>query len=363
MRITLILPGAARVPVGGAKIVYEYANGLVRRGHSVVVVHPAMLLKDTPARARLGCLLRYLVRRLNGSHEPRSWLVVDPRVRLLWVPSLHARYVPDADAVVATAWQTAEWVVDYPPSKGSQIYFIQGLETWAGSDERVMATWRLPMRKIVIAQWLRQIAASMGQDAECIPNGLDFEAFGVDVSPADRRSPRVLMLYHESPWKGASDGLEALGKVKQGIPAMEASLFGVPPAPRGLPAWVRYYRTPSTSLLRQLYNEAAVFTSASRTEGWGLTASEALVCGCAIAVTDIGGHREFAVHGETALLSPVKDPNALACNISKLLQNDDLRVRLARAGHALIQRFTWERSVSAFEQVVSEAALHPTGTP
>jgi glycosyltransferase involved in cell wall biosynthesis len=352
MRVTFVLPGAGNLPVGGFKIVYEYANGLVRRGHTVCVVHPALLQKHSCLQDRGRALARYLLRRLPGNYHPRSWFHVDPRVRTRWVPSLHPRYVPDADAVVASAWQTAEWVGEYPQQKGERFYLIQHVETWSGAKERVMATWRLPLRKIVIARWLQELATSMGEHAEYIPNGLDFRAFGIDIAPAARRPATVLMLYHEAGWKGSSDGLAALFRVKERLPALEVALFGVPLAPSGLPGWIRYHRQPTQELLRALYNQSAVFVSPSRTEGWGLTASEALMCGCALAATDAGGHREFAFHEETALVSPTGQPDALAGNVERLVHDADLRIRLALAGHQAIRRFTWERAIAAFEHVL-----------
>lgn len=357
MKVTFILPDAGNVPVGGVKIVYGYANGLVRRGHHVTVVHPAVLLKDTPTARRLRHLGKYLWRLLDGSHRSRTWIAMHPAVQLLWTPSAHPRYIPNADIVVATAWQTAEWVGHYPQAKGVQFYLIQGLETWAGSDERVRATWRLPIRKMVVSRWLQQIAHSIGQEAEYIPNGLDFEVYGIDIPSAERRASRILMLYHDAHWKGAADGLTALEKVRETVPDLELSLFGVSSAPSRLPSWIRYYRRPPTNVLRRLYNEAAIFVSASRTEGWGLTASEALMCGCALAVTDTGGHREFALHNETALLSPIQDPDTLADNVIRLIRDRELRLRLATAGHAYIQRFSWESALDSLEQTLTRALM------
>ena len=121
-----------------------------------------------------------------------------------------------------------------------------------------------------------------------------------------------VMFYHGADWKGSADGIRALQAVKTQVPELKATLFGVPSAPAGLPSWIRYEQTPSPERLRGLYNDSAVFLATSWTEGWGLPGCEALLCGCALAATDVGGHREYAVNSKTALLSPPKDPAALA---------------------------------------------------
>ena len=348
MNITFILPGPGKHPVGGFKVVYEYANHLTDRGHIVTIVHPAMLEIDTQWRDRPKKWARYVQRRFDKSYFPSKWFHLDNRVQMRWVPSLVEKNIPDADVVIATAWQTADWIARYDKRKGRKYYLIQDMEDWSGSKDRVLATWQLPMRKIVISKWLQDIAEQVGQASTYIPNGLDFSAFDVDNGFDKRTSHSVLMLNHHLERKGISDGLAALDIARQNYPDLEVTLFGVPKG-RLLPKWITYYRTPDQKKLRELYNKTAIFLAPSRSEGWGLTASEAMMCGAAVVGTDIGGHREFMVDGFTALLAPARDPAALAERLLVLLSNFDLRVNIARNGHQFIQRFTWDKAVDAFE--------------
>jgi glycosyltransferase involved in cell wall biosynthesis len=92
----------------------------------------------------------------------------------------------------------------------------------------------------------------------------------------------------------------------------------------------------------------------SRTEGWGLTGCEALLCGAALVATDIDGHREFAFHEETALTSPARSPNALAENILRLINDPKLRIDLAKKGFQFVRQLTWERSTIGFESVLCD---------
>ena len=351
MRVTFVLPGAGSVPVGGFKVVYEYANRLSERGHTVAVVHTAQPDREASTGEQLKKGVRFLQRNLDKSYRP-DWFELRPNVSLLWRATPAAQGVPDADAVIATAWQTAEWVADYPAAKGRKFYLIQHYETWSGPQARVNATFTLGLRHLVIARWLQEVVRAQGADATYIPNGLDFGAFGIDTSPENREA-RV-MFYHGADWKGSADGIEALKTVKTQCPELQAVLFGAPAAPEGLPNWIRYERTPTPTELRALYNESSVFMATSWTEGWGLPGCEALMCGCALAATDVGGHREYAVNGETALLSPPKDPAALAQNVIKLLRDKALRLSLAEQGRAYVQRFTWEAATGRLERELTK---------
>jgi len=353
MNITFILPGPGISPVGGFKVVYEYANCLSGRGHTVTIVHPANLEMDSSWLERSKRIVRYIQRFIDKSYLPKNWFRLDSRVQMLWVSSLNENNIPDADVVIATAWQTAEWISYYSSKKGDKFYLVQDVEDWSGPEARVEGTWRLPLKKIVISKWLQELMEDHGQTAVYIPNGLDFSAFGVDTAIESRNPHSVLMLYHHLERKGIADGLSALDMVRQHFPDLSVTLFGVRDG-IFLPRWFTYYRSPAQNILRELYNHTAVFLAPSRREGWGLTASEAMMCGAAVVGTDIGGHREFMKDGLTALLAPAHRPEALADRLIEIFSDNALRINIARQGHHFVKRFTWARSCDRLETVLKD---------
>ena len=349
MIITFVLPGAGRKPIGGYKIVYEYANRLTEKGHAIKLVHAANVERNSTFRIRFRNYIRYLKRRIRKDYGPREWFDLHPDVKLIWLPNLSSRGFPIGDVVIATSWKTAEWIVDYPSSKGARFYFLQHQETWSGVKERVMATWKLPLYKLVISHWLQDIANDLGEEAIYIPNGLNFKKFGMDQKPEQRNTSTVMMMYHLDDWKGSSDGLKALEQVRLQLPSLKVIMFGIPSPDISFPDWVTYYRQPSQKALRRLYNTAAVFIAPSWSEGWGLPGSEAMMCGAALVATDIGGHREYAKHEQNALMVPARDVDTLATQVLRLCADRHLRNQLAYAGYKSIQQFTWENSTHLLE--------------
>ena len=180
LKITFLLPGSGHLPTGGSKVVYEYANRLCRRGHRVTLVHPALVAAQASALQAVRSAILFVYRGTVREYRPKRWFPLESAIRTMWVPTLSSRFIPDGDVVLATAWATAEWVVDYPAEKGEKFYLIQSWETWAGPEDRVRATWKAPLKKIVIARWLRDVAREMGIECTYIPNGIDFEQFGLD---------------------------------------------------------------------------------------------------------------------------------------------------------------------------------------
>jgi glycosyltransferase involved in cell wall biosynthesis len=154
--------------------------------------------------------------------------------------------------------------------------------------------------------------------------------------------------------------MKALELAREGFPAMQAVLFGVFPRPQNLPHWVEYHENPpQEELVDKIYNGSRIYLCPSWTEGFHLAPAEAMACGCSVVSTDIGGVRDYAEDGVTALLSPPQNPDALAQNITRLLQDDELRIRLAKAGHERIQGFTWERSADLLEQYLKDMIGRP----
>jgi glycosyltransferase involved in cell wall biosynthesis len=76
-----------------------------------------------------------------------------------------------------------------------------------------------------------------------------------------------------------------------------------------------------------------------------------MACGCAVVCTDIGGHRDYAIDGKTALLVRAKDSVDIKSKLITLIKDDNLRMQIAKDANIYLQEhFTWERSVSMLEE-------------
>jgi glycosyltransferase involved in cell wall biosynthesis len=364
MRISFLCPMPLHNPVGGLKVVIEYANRLAERGHSVSLISGYGNVPFDLQATMMNRLKRnfwFFLRSVGykGGYKPDRWITLFPKVKLRWIPNLDARWIPDADAVVATAWESAEWVATYPDSKGNKFYLIQNNESQFDrvDAKRVEATWKLPLRKLVTGKWLQEILATTGETARWVSQGIDYHdnVFSLRRPIETRGAANIVMMYHTLTWKGSADGLAALHIVKKTTPSLSVELFGVPEAPKGLPNWINYNRNPPQTRLCEIYNDAAIFISPSLLEGMSLPPAEAMQCGVAVCMTNIGGHRDYGVHEKTALLSPPKNPDALAANISRLIENPDLRIQLAINGHRYIQQFTWDNATEKIEQCLMKS--------
>jgi glycosyltransferase involved in cell wall biosynthesis len=354
VRITFLMPGYNWVPSGGYRVVYEYANHLVARGHSVAVIHPRSLSHAQRPPITVRSLASSICNRIS---TPKiDWQPIDPRVNILFVPNSDAKHVPDADVVFATAWNTVASVVDYPESKGAKCYFIQSYEIWQGCRELVDATWRAPLRKVDIAKWLVEVGTDLGCDSlSYIPNAIDHARYR-ETQPIRNRPKQVSMLFSVAPVKASAIGIEALEIVRATHRDIQVVFFGIDRRPSWMPAWITYHRNPAQEfIICEIYGKSRIFVSPSRIEGSPLPPAEAAACGCPSVCTDIGGHRECVTDGQTGLLSPVNEPAALARNICFLLENESFRATLALRAQQSIAIRTWDASVEQFERFIYEA--------
>jgi len=358
LRVSFILPFYSVRPIGGLKVAYEYANELAARGYEVSVIHPRSLRSMTRRKNPLG---RVREAALNGRNyfSPRSglgWQPLRDSVRLLFVREPTAKSIPDADVVFATAWQTAEYVAEYPAKKGRKFYLVMDFPPWIAPKEVLEQTWSWPLMKITISKWLYDQVRDAGRpstEVANVPIGINFNRFNIEHEIAGRKK-KILMLYSNAASKGSEDGLKALAICRSRHPDLEVELFG--PAfrrrPPNLPVWASYRGNIPDGELRKLYNGNRIYVCSSLAEGFALPPAEAMACGCAVATTDCGGNREFAFDGDNALISPPGDADALARNILRLLEDDELRIRLATRGRDLIRKFTWQAATDQLEGVI-----------
>ena len=98
----------------------------------------------------------------------------------------------------------------------------------------------------------------------------------------------------------------------------------------------------------QLLAAADVSVLASvKGEGLSKVLLESMFLGVATIMTNIGGNKGLAVDGETALIVPAKDEEALATALEKLAEDEELRNRLGPAGRAYVSEHYHARRTAA----------------
>lgn len=360
MRITFVLPCPDLS--GGIRVIGIYAKQLRDRGHQVTFVSPEnsqpSLVKQTKSVLRGRGRLRVPKRPVSHLDS----LDIEHRKLNSYRPIGDAD-VPDADVVIATWWETAEWVWNLSPCKGAKLHFMQDYEVWAGSVERVDAVCRLPIPRIVIADWVRTLLRErFNQSAiALIPNSVDMATF--HAPPRGKQAvPTVGLTYTTMANKGCDISLEAYRLARKEVPELRLVAFGskeiAPQLP--LPDDATYYLKAPDHALKDIYSQCDAWLFGTRIEGFGLPILEAMACRTPVIGTPAGAAPELLMNGAGMLVNP-EDPQDMARAIVQLCQMSELEWQtLSTLAYERTQSYTWETATDQFEAVLQSIVHQPT---
>jgi glycosyltransferase involved in cell wall biosynthesis len=357
MKITFVLPEVSNT--GGVRAIATYAERLAARGHEVLVVSQPR--RTPPLRRKIKSLL-------SGKGWPKPNVLkhshidnakgITHRVLEKRRPVV-ASDLPDADVVIATWWETAEWVYKLPPSKGAKLHFVQHHETVFDGQpvERVKAALRLPIPKIACARWIAEtMRTDYGQpDTVVIPYGLDHSTF--TAPPRDKQAtPTVCVMYSTTRFKGCDISLDAVRLARKQIPDLKLVAFGhYDPAPHmPVPDNTQFERQPKQKRIAELYASADALLFGSRCEGYGMPIQEAMACRTPVIGTPTGAAPETIVDGG-GIMVEMESVQSMADAIVRIarMSNEEWKA-MSDAAHATAQTFDWNRSTDRFEDELKQ---------
>lgn len=368
LKITFILPFVNLT--GGIKILFEHANRLVERGHSITIVWPGKQFHgehfetenqswrwqyiEAPLRS-----LKYLIFVNILGKSGAEWYPLRKEIKLRRTPDLSNQYIPAADIVIATAPETVNWVAKYTPDKGIKIHFAQDYEAWYLPDDFLASTFsHQDMHLITIGTWQKKLYEErFGRKVDTIiPDGVDLSRF----RPAGRKQykegtpVRVLLSYHHAAYKGIADGLEAIGIVRQTGHKVQVVMFGVHPLKDDVPSDVEYHHNVPEEDLPDLYRSCDIFLWPTHREGFGLPPLEAMACGTPVVGTDVGAMPDYMIDGKTGYIVPMKQPKQLGEKLLKLVADQKLRKKMGEAAAKAAEAWEWDDQTTKLESYLLE---------
>jgi glycosyltransferase involved in cell wall biosynthesis len=331
---------------GRERVVEDLAEGAAALGHEVEVVAVQSDLRRTGAAGRRSQVTRVFSFGTLGSQD-------------------------FAPGYLAAAWHRADIIhVHHPHTLADVAVLLRARRTplvvTQHADQR-LAPQRFASRvtlkraKAIVVPSRAHIALCTELDrleskVEVIPFGID-ENRWADVPPQPTTGPiRALFIGRLVRYKGVDILLRALERV----PDLRLDIVGTgPEAPRlrtlaqalAVTDRVRWYgEYPDEDIPRRMAEaHFLVLPSVTVEEMFGLVAVEAMAAGRPVITTDLpSGVREVNSHGQTGLVVPLRDPDALAQAMTTLAGDAALRARMGAAGRArVLERFTRRQMVDA----------------
>ena len=146
---------------------------------------------------------------------------------------------------------------------------------------------------------------------------------------------------------GQADTSELLAEVTELVDGLRASRSGV--------VWIPEMLAKPEVI--QLLTHATVFACPSVYEPLGIVNLEAMACGTAVVGSRTGGIPEVVAEGETGLLVPPGDPEALAAALNALLSDPDRAEAMGQAGRKrVVAEFGWPAIAAQTADLYAELA-------
>ncbi|MBE9118274.1 glycosyltransferase family 4 protein [Lusitaniella coriacea LEGE 07157] len=186
--------------------------------------------------------------------------------------------------------------------------------------------------------------------------GLDVEYLSIPFTP--ERAHRVAYVGSWTQRKGLGQLCTVMGNLLSKYPNLTFDLYGTNTSPEiviaNFPSAIQkqitiHPRLPTQKIAEGLA-KAKVFFFPSQYEGFGMAVAEAMACGCAAVTTPTGFGADLE-DGEDALICDFEDIPAMERAIETLLNDEDLRSKIARNGYQRVQDLRWDLAVSKLERI------------
>ena len=186
-KIFFLLPRRDYTPIGGFKIVYEYANRLSEKGYNVTLVYPF----NHKFYGFNGPRLRHFLSTIKHFFEfaflciltknvkAGEWFCINKEVSQKFVFQFNRKLYEENSTYVATSLITA-YALNSLNFNSNKYYLIQDFEVWNCKEDDVFKSYNFPLKKIVISDGLLSKVKSQNQEAILIYNGFDFNTFDID---------------------------------------------------------------------------------------------------------------------------------------------------------------------------------------
>jgi glycosyltransferase involved in cell wall biosynthesis len=333
MKIAFVLPGKGIS--GGVRVTCAMADRLRKRRHDVRILfkhRPSLLDRCKSMRDQLlYTQAEDYLNRFSG--------------RVDAFRNLQDCHFYDDEIIVAVGMSISAEMALLEHLPNPKVQYIHGATPWA--PELMQKALSIPIPKIIIASYLREIIESIGSGEilALVPNGINpSEYFRSNID-----QDGVGLIYSSHWAKDPGTTLSVIAELTKEHPEVPIRVFGADKRPKDIRPQM-YRRYPSVQQARDIYSRSQVWIMASRSEGFSMPVLEAMACGCCVVATDCGGTRDLITDGENGFLVPVEDPRTIVQKVDLLLRSPELRARFQRRGLQTAERFNWERSIDTLER-------------
>lgn len=311
-------------------------------------IHP---IKDLKALFEIYALIKKIKPAIVHTHTSKAGVLGRIAAKILKVPVII--HQPHGLAL-GEAWE----VLDTPRSPHIRKFLI--------ALEKILAKFTTKFITYTEIEAKEHLYYGIGKRERfaVIPYGLELNKFcsGIDKTvrkSLETRSPIIGSVGRLVMEKGYQYLIEAIALVRRSFADVKLFIVGGGPLKNELESLVKSLGLVNNveflgvkNNIQEFLSEIDVFVLPTLYESFGIALIEAQACKVPVVVSNVGSISEVIKDGETGLLVPPRNPEAIAEAVIRLLRDKELYKRLVEVGFESVRRnYTIEKTMEKIEDL------------
>lgn len=321
----------------------------------------------------------YNIRRLDNNFffnipgTRKFTLRLKPSIRKIWYKYLILKINPDILHIhqLTPSYPLDFALIDFKPTIIS-VWGADILESYQNSSPEIKQKIIFALRKADLitatSKFLVQKTKELipEKEVEVIPFGIDLEKFSPKSKKKDSKIITIGFIKHLEPKYGASYLIEAFSEVCKEYTNTNLLILGEGSLENELKNLVKELKIEDrvkfigfvpNDLVPQYLSQMDIFVmpSIKESESFGVAALEASAMEIPVVASDIGGVPEVVEDGKTGILVEPKNVKKLVEAIKKLIEDENLRKKMGKAGRKFVERnYNWTNNAQQMENLYKE---------
>lgn len=250
------------------------------------------------------------------------------------IPSSSIKNI-QTEQIISTVWKTAFSARDIADQKNAKLLsFIQGYESYFENGVKygsVELSYKLSDGLLTVSKYLqKELKSVFGEESVVIPNGINYDLIHQTKKPS-KNTPTLTIIMRGNVMKGDWLLIDLLKRLDQLDFKLNLNLISINskivlPTLLNKNLTVNLLTGPQDRLtIYKLLQNSDLYIDASLSEGFGLTALEAMAGGCVPIVSDSMGINEYIKNNHNGIvIKDLNNANSYIKEISRVLTDKNL---------------------------------------
>ena len=276
------------------------------------------------------------------------------------------------EQIISTVWKTAFAARSMADSQNANLLsFIQGYESYFENGTKygaVELSYKLSNSLFTISKYLqRELKETLNQDSKVIHNGINYDLIHQNKTTLNN-TPIITIIMRGTAMKGDWLLIDIVKKLDNLNMPLHINLISIdssillPQVSKNINI-KPLYGPQSRNTIYQLLQQSDFYIDASLSEGFGLTALEAMAAGCIPIVSDSLGVNEYIKNNENGIIiKEVNNSTAYVQKLKKLLSDPQLAQKFIKNALTTAKDYDFDQIINQYSEYFNHPALHPAST-